>query len=397
MDGKDDQYCDTQQFINDILFDSIGDGAITTDEFGKITRINRTAEAILGITAEEAIGTWLSKEFVLYDDDNQPIPATARPLTRAFIDGGIVSEQTNYRHKDGRLVRIALTVSPLMSGNKLVGSIQIIRDISTEYEIDRMKSDFISLASHQLRTPLSSIKTYSHMLLDGYMGQLSEPQIKSLRTIVSATNRMNETVSTLLNVSRIESGKVITERKLIAINRIINTIVDDHRLAASNKDINLEIKHAPEGPKVYSDAVVLKEILGNLLSNAIKYTPPSGIITISGRIPKKRHELVISISDTGFGIPAASFPKIFSKFYRADNVVSREAPGIGLGLYLVKGLIDELGGKVWFRSQEGKGSTFYIALPIRHQTRSNEKPNSRTDRSQGKVKKVTAKLSKGMA
>ncbi|MGH7234592.1 MAG: sensor histidine kinase, partial [Candidatus Saccharimonadales bacterium] len=314
------------------------------------------------------------------------------PLTRAFVSGDIISDRIIYRHKDGHMVRLALTISPIMVAGQPAGSIQIFRDIGNEYEIDKMKSDFISLASHQLRTPLSSVKTYSHMLLDGFMGPLSKPQIKALKTIVTAANRMNETVSTLLNISRIENGAVIAERKPLSINKIFDSVVEDHGLASSEKSIAFKVKYPPGNPKLISDGIVLKEVLGNLVSNAIKYTPASGTVTISGKT--KNDQLIISVSDTGVGIPSASHPNVFSKFFRAENVVRQETSGIGLGLYLVKGLMNELGGEVWFVSEEGKGTTFYLSLPLLPPLKSKTKP---TDGAKRKVKIATAKSKNGMA
>ncbi len=381
----------SQQVINDVLFDSIGDGAVTTDEFGKITRINPTAEAIVGFSAKEAIGVWLPKLYAPFDDTGRQLPITERPMTHAFVTGQAISDHVNYRHKDGHLVRVALTVSPIMEGEKLVGSIQIFRDISTEYEIDKMKSDFISLASHQLRTPLSSVKTYSHMLLDGYMGQLNKPQIKALKTIISAANRMNETVSTLLNISRIESGKVIAERKLISVHKLFESVVEEHSLIASEKSINFKVNYPPTKVRLYSDSSVLKEVLGNLISNAIKYTPQSGMIVLSAKVPKKGNRLIVSVSDTGVGIPQESHSNIFSKFYRAENVIRQETSGIGLGLYLVKGLMDELGGKVWFKSEEDKGTIFYLSLPLRSRQRTKDISSGKIKSGTGRVRKTTAK------
>lgn len=234
------------------------------------------------------------------------------------------------------------------------------------------------------------------MLLDGYMGKLTSPQTKALKTIISAANRMNETVSTLLNISRIESGKVVVERKLLSVNKLFDSVVEEHSLVASEKTINFKINYPPGSLKLYSDVVVLKEVLGNLISNAIKYTPSNGTITLGGKIPKKGNQLVISVTDTGVGIPIESHANIFSKFYRAENVVRQETSGIGLGLYLVKGLMDELNGKVWFKSAEDKGTTFYLSLPLRSPTREKTKPILKS-KSSGKVKKATAKTRVGVA
>ncbi len=355
-----------QRALAEILFDSIGDGAITTDEYGCITRINPIAQNILGFSEEEAIGVWLPKLLSAYDDNGRSIPLIERPITRAFVSRQILSQRTHYKTKNGTLIPAAVTVSPIFVNDQPIGCIEIFRDITKEYEIDKMKSDFISLASHQLRTPLSAIKTYSHMLLDGFMGPLTKAQAKSLRTIVSATGRMNDTISTLLNISRIESGSISVDKKPIIAAQLMDEVINEHQLAANDKKIKLITQHPDLELRILSDAVILKEILGNLVSNAIKYTNPNGEVRFA--IKPKHNRVILSVSDTGMGIPKNSRDNVFSKFYRGDNVIRKETSGTGLGLYLVKGLVSELGGEVWFDSTEDKGSTFYVSLPLLPQT-----------------------------
>src|SRR5579862_5018961 len=150
------------------LFRSIGDGAIATDAFGHITRVNPTALEILGVTAEEALGQWFPRVVPIVRNDGTPMPLIERPIVKMFLTGRAISEKAIYRSKDGRNIPVSITVSPIIIGGKPVGAIEVFRDITIENEIDRMKSEFISLASHQLRTPLSTIKTYAHMLSEGY-------------------------------------------------------------------------------------------------------------------------------------------------------------------------------------------------------------------------------------
>lgn len=362
MSNKNTQDYESQRALAEVLFNSIGDGAVTTDEYGRITRLNPIAQNILGYTEKEALGSWFPKLFAAFNDIGQAIPLIERPVTRAFVTGKIISERLHYKTKDGVLIPIAMTISPIMVKSQPVGCIEIFRDVTKEYEIDKMKSDFISLASHQLRTPLSAIKTYAHMLLDGFMGPLSKPQAKSLKTIVSASNRMNETVSTLLNITRIESGSVIVARKPVAVVQIIEEVVDEHRLTSGDKEISVDISSPKENINLISDGVVLKEIISNLVSNALKYTPNQGQIKIVTR--SKANHVIISVKDSGVGIPEESKNSVFTKFFRAENVVRQETSGTGLGLYLVKGLVNELGGDVWFDSIENEGSTFYVSLPL---------------------------------
>lgn len=351
-----------QQVLAEALFSSIGDGAIATDEFGKITRINPTALRILGYNEREMIGAWFPKKIISVHESGEVISLIDRPITRAFLTGKTIAEKAYYRKKNGQIIPVSITVSPIMLQGKPVGAIEVFRDITLEFEIDRMKSDFISLASHQLRTPLSAIKTYSHMLIDGYMGDITDAQKKSLHTIVSAANRMNELISTLLNITRIESGNVTVTPKMVNVRELAEEVNKEHALAANDRDITLTL-HAPTktAPTIFTDSLLFKEILSNLVSNAIKYTPDGGKVTFTVR--SRRYDILCMVSDTGMGIPKYSQEHIFTKFFRAHNVVKQETSGTGLGLYLVKGLVEALGGKIWFESTENKGTTFYVALP----------------------------------
>jgi PAS domain S-box-containing protein len=350
-----------QRVLAEALFTSIGDGAIATDEFGKITRVNPTALQLLGYGEREMIGAWFPKKIVSIYENGEPISLIDRPITRAFLTGKAVTERTYYRKRNGQVMPVALTVSPIMLNGKPVGAIEVFRDITLEYEIDRMKSDFISLASHQLRTPLSAIKTYSHMLMDGYMGEVNDSQKKSLHTIVSAANRMNELISTLLNITRIESGNVTITLKDVNLERLAEEVIKEHSLAATDKEIEMKLECGSKTLQpIQTDALLFKEVISNLVSNAIKYTPNGGNVTIC--IKNRRYDVLMSVQDTGMGIPKYSQEHIFTKFFRAHNVVKQETSGTGLGLYLVKGLVDALGGKIWFESHENKGTIFYVAL-----------------------------------
>jgi PAS domain S-box-containing protein len=343
------------------LLDSIGDGAIMTDEFGRIIRINPAALEILGYTENELLGTWFPKTIVSIGPDKKPLSLIDRPIGKAFLSGKPISENSLYRRKDSSIVPVSLTVAPLMVDDRPVGAIEVFRDITLEHEIDRMKSEFISLASHQLRTPLSAIKTYTHMLLDGFMGPTEPSQRKALKTIISASNRMNELISTLLNITRIESGSIAVTPKTINLARLADEVYREVLHSAQEKQLHMDLK-LPKAPvAAKTDTLIAKEVLTNLLTNAIKYTPEGGHIELILR--GRPNTAVFVVKDNGFGIPKHTQDQIFTKFFRAQNIVKRETTGTGLGLYLVKGLVDVLGGDVWFESEEDKGSTFYFALP----------------------------------
>jgi PAS domain S-box-containing protein len=343
------------------LFASIGDGAIATDEFGKVMRINAVALQILGYRKTEILGQWFPRLVVAFNDDDKQVEIIDRAITRAFLTGKAISEKTNFQRKNGQKVPISENVSTIILEGKPIGAIVIFRDITLEHEVDRMKSDFVSLASHQLRTPLSSINMYSQMLSAGYMGELTEQQRIPLQTIVESADRMSQLINTLLNVTRIENGTIVVHHKHIDMSALVEEVIKDLRPDATNKEIDLEFHAKNQRILVNTDRLIMQEILSNLVSNAIKYTSKNGSVTISLRL--RNRQAVFSVADTGVGIPRYSQDKIFSKFFRAPNVMQRETTGTGLGLYLVKGMADQLGASVWFESELGKGSTFYLSLP----------------------------------
>ncbi len=361
--SKSSQRLTEQKAEMEALFTSIGDGAISTDEFGKITRVNPKAQQILGYKESEVIGEWFPKIIVALSPENKILNLIDRPITKAFLTGRTISEKLFYRRKNGQPIPVSITVSPIVLQGKPLGAIEVFRDITLEEEIDRMKSEFISLASHQLRTPLSAIKTYSHMLVDGYMGPVTEPQKKSLKTIIGATNRMNDLISTLLNITRMESGSIKITLKNVNLEKLVDEVLQEVSWLAIDRTIKLESKNSGQASKnLRTDPLILKEIITNLVTNGIKYTPEGGKVRIT--LQRRANRLIITVHDSGLGIPKYSQSQIFSKFFRAQNVVKQETTGTGLGLYLVKGLVDALGGNIWFNSQEGKGTKFFVSLPV---------------------------------
>lgn len=358
---KKDRY--NEQLVEaEALFTSMGDGAITTDEFGKITRVNPAAQQILGYSEAELLDEWLPKKIIAESLDGGVVNLIDRPITKTFLTGKPISAKMYYRRKDGGKVPVAISASSIIVDGKPLGAIELFRDITLEQEVDRMKSEFISLASHQLRTPLSAIKTYTHMLAEGYMGKLNSSQKKSLNTIISASNRMNELISTLLNITRIESGTIAVTPKMVHMVSIIEEVLPELIVMADAKHITVTLESSDSARnRIKTDALIVKEVITNLVSNAIKYTPNGGTVGII--VQAQRSYVQVEVRDSGWGIPTYAQDQIFSKFFRGQNIVKRETTGTGLGLYLVKGLVDALGGKVWFTSKESVGTSFFFTLP----------------------------------
>jgi PAS domain S-box-containing protein len=348
---------------SEALFTSIGDGAISTDGKGNITRINKTAGELLGIN-NDVIGLPMCEVVVAVDDNNNKIPNSDRPLNKVFKDKKTRSQKMIYRRRrqTDPLLHVLTTVSPIILKNKIIGAIIIFKDVSDDYKIEQMKNDFISLASHQLRTPLTSVITYSHMLLDGYMGDLDEGQRNFIKTIVKSSNRMNGVIGSLMDISKIDNGAIKFNPILTDITQILEGVVHENRIELEDKNITYTNSSDKNNRCVIlNDPILLTEIINNLVSNAIKYTPKGGSITA-----KVEHTEVgarIKITDNGIGIQPKHQKQIFNKFFRAPGITKHETEGSGLGLYIVKGFLDIIGGDIRFKSEEGKGTTFELIIP----------------------------------
>ncbi len=343
------------------IFLSIGEGVIATNQFGKISRVNKIALDMLGYTKDEVLGKPFLDVLKCVDKSGHPIMPIDRPITQVFVLGRPISVNLYYLRKDLSKFPASVTVSPILLDGKPTGAIEVFRDITLEREIDRMKSEFISIASHQLRTPLTAIKTYAHMLYKGFAGDLNDPQKEFVNIIISSSDHMNKLIDTLLDISLIEAGKLAVVRKKVNLDQFIKEIIREFTLQATEKNITIKVKLGGLPTLVYIDPLLVREVYSNLLSNAIKYTPVKGKIVVS--LTEKNNSLLFSVKDNGHGIPESHKDRIFGKFFRAPNVLSMEANGSGLGLYMVKGIADNLNGKVWFDSRESKGSTFYFSMP----------------------------------
>ncbi len=350
-----------QHAKTEALFQSLGDGAIATDQEGRIQQVNQAASHLLGYTKKEIIGQWFPKAIPAYDETGMLINTINRPIIQAILTGKPVTRKAYYLTKAGKLLAVMITVSPIVLNKRPLGAVEVFRDITQESEIDKMKSEFISIASHQLRTPLTSIKTYAHLLSDGYRGKLTPDQDKFMQVILTSIDRMNDLIDILLNISRIEAGKLDIVHKDTDLKRLVLAVMQELRTQAAIKHIDVKLKYNVKSKIAAIDQVLTTEVLSNLLSNAIKYTPVKGEVII--QVKENKKEFVISVRDNGYGIPKADQDRIFSKFFRADNAKQKDPSGTGLGLYMVKKIIDSMGGRIWFESKKNQGSVFYATVP----------------------------------
>jgi signal transduction histidine kinase len=238
----------------------------------------------------------------------------------------------------------------------------IIRVVDQIIRLDRMKSEFVSVASHQLRTPLSAIKWETELLLSKFKKGLNKKQLKNVENIDMLSVRMIRLVNDLLDVARIEQKRLILRKEPVDLGKIANEIVAETDQMTKSRNIEVVFNCGKNNPKVIGDEARLKMVIENLLNNSVKYTTNRGKIEI--KIGKKDNSLVFSIKDNGVGIPEEQQGRIFDKFFRSDNIVKYQTEGTGLGLYISKNIIEQLGGKIWFQSVENLGSIFSFSLPI---------------------------------
>lgn len=234
------------------------------------------------------------------------------------------------------------------------------------------KTEFVSLVSHELKTPMTSIKGYADLLAKGAVGPINDAQSNFLNTIRSNVSRMATLVSDLSDISRIEAGRMRLEFSAVSLNDAIEDVVRSTQTQVNEKKQSLDMQLSKENPSVWCDPTRLTQILANLISNAIKYTPNNGTITISGWKELNRWDakgapevICVQVTDTGYGISPDDQKKIFQKFFRSEDQNIREAPGTGLGLNITRHLVEMQGGRIWFESQVGKGTSFYFTIPLR--------------------------------
>jgi PAS domain S-box-containing protein len=262
------------------------------------------------------------------------------------------------RLKDGRT--LSCDYIPIFDKDVHRGHLLLYRDVTQEKRIDEAKTEFMSLASHQLRTPLTSVRWSLNRISKSLEGKMTENEAKLLGTARASILRMIDTVSTMLMISSIEAGKIHLNVTDVQLLRILTTLKNEFRMQYERKQQQLSVDCA-EDLLLRTDPSFLKEILSNLLSNAIKYTPDGG--SIGFRAKRDERRVILEIQDTGCGIPLKDHERIFTKFFRAENVLEKEPDGTGLGLYLVYALVTFLGGSISFSSQENRGTTFTLSFP----------------------------------
>lgn len=349
------------------LISSLGVGIVSIDATGQILYVNKAFEDITKLDSKDLHAKKFTDVVPLFNIQDERIPAEETPIeqalsTRKKVIVGNIGFAPFFMKKRSEKIAVAITVSPVIFEDKIRGVIAIFREVTKEREIDRAKTEFISLASHQLRTPLAGISLSSELLLKGVAGPVSEEQKEYLEEIFESTKRMSTLVGTLLNISRIEMGTIVIRAESLNPIHEIDSVINDLKAQAVAKNLNVMKEFDTNIHQITFDRNAFRIMIENLISNAIRYTPENGDVTISMQTDGK--EIILKVADTGCGIREEEQDKVFSRLFRAENAKEISAEGVGLGLYMTKLLADKTSSKIWFESKENEGTTFYIAIAV---------------------------------
>jgi PAS domain S-box-containing protein len=337
------------------IITNFADGLLFFDADDLFALANPQIEAYFGITKEE-IRQLIGKR--IFDMQNVSglnplIELMGRSLKK-------ISRKELFLNEN-----LVLEVSSLevRSQKSKIGTLVIIHDISREKTVERMKTEFVSIAAHQLRTPISAIKWTLRMILDGDLGPINEEQRDFLDKTYKSNERMINLINDLLNVTRIEEGRHLYNLVLKNLEDLIESQVSNYADLLVQKKLTLNFeKPAQVLPQVKIDVEKATLVISNLIENAIKYTPAGGNIYVE--VAQEGANIKVSVRDTGMGILRDQQNRIFTKYFRGSNALKMETEGTGLGLFIAKNVVETHGGKIWFVSEEGKGTTFFFTLPI---------------------------------
>jgi PAS domain S-box-containing protein len=358
---KRSEKSELEKFRDEAIIENIGEGLIATDQQGKVLLFNKTAESLLGISSEEVIGKSLVDVVPMERENGTKLTAEDRPMTQTLTNGRKTSGTYYYIRSDKVRFPAGIVVTPVLMNGTVVGSIEIFRDMTTEKELERMKDEFVSMSSHELRTPMTAIKGFVSMILRGDFGPIS-PEVRTpLTTVANSTERLIALVNNLLDVSRIEAGKVLYTLENVVIDQVISQVIEALYPLTHQKGITIEF-HSHKPIFVQTDIEKLKEILNNLIGNALKFTDKGAIRIHVEEVEEWAH---ISVEDTGLGIAPEDQNRLFQRFDQITTQQKGKPVGSGLGLYISLELARKMGGNIWLEKSEPLvGSTFVVSVPL---------------------------------
>ncbi|MBA3758111.1 hypothetical protein H0X10_00560 [Candidatus Saccharibacteria bacterium] len=342
----------------DLVIGSINDAVCVVDKLGNIIFSNNYFANLLATQRIFLLGQSFNEAFPIKQTES-PLPEyinIANNVTETLKGEEAVYEWTN-KENNHLFFRVSKQILP--NSEQIV---YLIQNITSEYKLSLMKNNFINLASHQLRTPMTVIMTYAHMLSNEYAGGLNKEQQQLADTLVSSSERMIALVEGLLNIARVQSATRLIQKSDIRISEIFKQIHKELEPRLVEKKLGYSLSLDGNLPVINTDTSIFHEIFSNLIVNAVQYTPIKGSINVTVKLMNKK--ALISISDTGIGIPKEYQPYLFEQFSRAENAMQEFTEGTGLGLYMVKILLDKIGGTINYRSELNVGTEFKVLVPL---------------------------------
>jgi PAS domain S-box-containing protein len=351
------------------IIQSMTDGILEYDQNSMILYINTELERMLGIPAADVMGKVINSDTLKSSPNWAPLVQVMFPYLANDVKDVTQDKNSYPKIMEASInmpdkVKLRIVTNPVLDRNqKTIGFVKIVEDITREEAISQMKSEFISVAAHQLRTPLSAVKWTLKMLLEGDLGSITAEQKDFITKGYDTNEHMIRLVSDLLDVSRIEEGKFGYTFVMTSLDKLVSDLVNQSQLKAQEKQIILKYVPPPAPvPDIKIDPEKLVMAIQNLIENAIRYTLKGGSVTVS--LSTNATNEIIAVQDTGVGIPQEQINRLFTKFFRADNVIRMQTEGSGLGLYITRNIVRRHGGDITVTSREGQGSTFAIALPL---------------------------------
>lgn len=367
----------------EVILRSLADGIIVIDTKGLISLMNPAAAALTEWPIDEAIGLEVHSVVKLAQEDGKEIAAEQDPFAVVFAQRQRISQTLQLLNRTKKSLIVSMVLSPLLDPDtqEVAGAIAVFRDVSREKGEERRRAEFISTASHEMRTPVAAIEGYLALALNERVSKIDAKARSYLEKAHSSTQHLGQLFQDLLTSAKAEDGRLSSHPVVIEIGSYLEQLVDDLRFAAQKKGLLMDFVIGSSEPIVESNKVVrplyyahadpdrLQEVVTNLFDNAVKYTE-SGKVSIG--LTGNAEVVQIYIKDTGPGIPADDIPHLFQKFYRVDNSATRTIGGTGLGLFICRKIVELYHGRIWVESEVGKGSCFYINLPRLSQQKATE-------------------------
>lgn len=370
-----------EQLKSGVIIDSIEDGVVLIDSRKTIQIFNPAAQRISGWKAEDLKGLDYKAVLKLVDAKNAPYSDEQNPFSKVFSSGQSARDNDAVLiSHDKKPIPVTISASPLLDNkNRVTGVVGIFRDVSKERSQEQRSADFVSTASHEMRTPVAAIEGYLALALNDRVSTIDTKAREYLEKAHESTQHLGKLFQDLLTSTRAEDNRLSNHPQVVEMSDFVNKVVEDLRFSAEKKGLRMEYVMgssdsalAANGQTagsnkmikplyyVHADPDRLREVITNLFDNAVKYTETGSVtVGLTGN-----HEVVqLSVKDTGPGIPAADVPHLFQKFYRVDNTSTRTIGGTGLGLFICRKIVELYHGRIWVESKEGQGSTFFINLP----------------------------------